>query len=467
MVDPRRVRVLRPGEQGTGPVVYVMGRDFRAHDNWALLYAAEQARAAKVPLGVLVHFGKNFIATNARQHRFLIEGLKEVAGELESLNIPFFITMGDWKKEVAEFVSVHQVGLLVTDFSPLHEMRWWWDEVAHGVTIPVHEVDAHNIIPCWIASPKEEFAAHTFRPKVRRLYASFRGAIPKTEHHPIAWGASQRACWPRGYGKQGCMAIDWDGVEQMKRFESIVSPVTWCKPGPKAGAVVLQQFIKERLSRYDVDRNDPTKRAISDLSPYIRFGYVSTQRIAHEIEKVRRDHSAKAAFLEELVVRRELAENFCFYNDSYDSFSGLKPWAQETLAAHRNDVREYTYTFEQFERAMTHDPLWNAAQLEMVHTGKMHGYMRMYWAKKILEWTRSPEEAIEIAIALNDRYELDGGDPNGYVGVLWSIGGIHDRAWSNRPVFGKIRYMNYNGCKRKFDVKTYIEKHAGSTATLF
>jgi deoxyribodipyrimidine photo-lyase len=167
------------------------------------------------------------------------------------------------------------------------------------------------------------------------------------------------------------------------------------------------------------------------------------------------------------VVRRELAENFCFYNPNYDSFDGIKNWAKETLSAHRSDVREYLYTEEQFERAETHDPLWNAAQLEMVKTGKMHGYMRMYWAKKILEWTASPEEAIAIALKLNDRYELDGRDPNGFVGVLWSIGGIHDRAWSNRPVFGKIRYMNYNGCKRKFDVKTYIEKHIGGTAALF
>ncbi len=467
MVDKRRVRVLREGNMGSGPVVYVMGRDFRAQDNWALLYAQEKAKAAKVPLGVLVHFGKNFIATNERQHDFLIEGLKEVSAELEALNIPFFITIGDWKKEVAEFVRTHEVSLLVTDFSPLHEMRWWWDEVSHGVEVPVHEVDAHNVIPCWVASPKEEFAAYTFRPKVHRLYKEFAGAIPKTAHHPYSWGVSKRACWPRGYAKDGCCAIDWGGVKKLRSYDAEVPPVAWLKPGPVAGEAVLRQFITQRLHVYDAERNDPTKRAISDLSPYIRFGYLSTQRIAHEIEKVRRDQDAKAAFIEELVVRRELAENFCFYNPNYDSFAGIKNWAKETLDAHRKDVREYLYTPEQFERAETHDPLWNAAQLEMVKTGKMHGYMRMYWAKKILEWTASPEEAIEIALRLNDRYELDGRDPNGFVGVLWSIGGVHDRAWSNRSVFGKIRYMNYNGCKRKFDVKAYIEKHQGTTAALF
>ena len=163
--------------------------------------------------------------------------------------------------------------------------------------------------------------------------------------------------------------------------------------------------------------------------------------------------------MEELIVRRELADNFCFYNPQYDSFAGFPTWAQKTLDEHRRDPREYLYTLAQFEQAQTHDDLWNAAQLEMVQTGKMHGYLRMYWAKKILEWTRSPEEALQIAIYLNDRYELDGRDPNGYTGIAWSLGGVHDRAWGERKVFGKIRYMSYNGCKSKFDVTAYIKKY--------
>ncbi len=163
--------------------------------------------------------------------------------------------------------------------------------------------------------------------------------------------------------------------------------------------------------------------------------------------------------MEELIVRRELSDNFCFYNSDYDQFSGFPEWAQKTLNEHRGDKREFIYSLEQFEHGKTHDDLWNAAQLQMVLTGKMHGYMRMYWAKKILEWTGSPEDALEIAIHLNDKYELDGRDTNGYVGVAWSIGGVHDRAWQERPVFGKIRYMSYAGCKRKFDVSTFIEKN--------
>jgi deoxyribodipyrimidine photo-lyase len=169
------------------------------------------------------------------------------------------------------------------------------------------------------------------------------------------------------------------------------------------------------------------------------------------------DH-IRSTFLEELIIRRELSDNFCFYNPHYDSFEGFPDWAKRTLNEHRKDRRPYLYSLEQFETAQTHDDLWNAAQMEMVKKGKMHGYMRMYWAKKILEWTPSPETAMEYAVYLNDRYELDGRDPNGYAGVAWSIGGVHDRAWSQRNVFGKIRYMSYNGCKSKFNINAYVEK---------
>ncbi len=166
-----------------------------------------------------------------------------------------------------------------------------------------------------------------------------------------------------------------------------------------------------------------------------------------------------------MIVRRELADNYCFYNDHYDSFEGYPDWAKKTLTVHRKDTREYIYSREEFERALTHDDLWNAAQREMVVEGKMHSYLRMYWAKKILEWTESPEKAQEICIYLNDRYELDGRDPNGYTGIAWSLGGVHDRAWKERPIFGKIRFMSYKGCASKFDIQAYIERHAGSESS--
>ncbi|KAI3988715.1 hypothetical protein MKX01_025027 [Papaver californicum] len=213
-----------------------------------------------------------------------------------------------------------------------------------------------------------------------------------------------------------------------------------------------------RLKNYNTDRNNPLKpRGLSGLSPYLHFGQISAQRCALEARNVRSvSPQSVDSFMEELIVRRELADNFCYYQPQYDSLQGAWEWARRTLMDHANDKREHVYTREQLEKAKTADLLWNASQLEMVHHGKMHGFMRMYWAKKILEWTNGPEEALSIALYLNDKYEIDGRDPNGYVGCMWSICGVHDQGWRERPVFGKIRYMNYAGCKRKFDVDGYI-----------
>jgi deoxyribodipyrimidine photo-lyase len=165
-----------------------------------------------------------------------------------------------------------------------------------------------------------------------------------------------------------------------------------------------------------------------------------------------------AYLADQLIVRRELADNFCLYNPHYDTPQCFPEWAGRTLSDHARDARPYVYARERLEGGETHDDLWNAAQQEMAQSGKMHSYLRMYWAKKILEWTPSPAEALETVIALNDRYELDGRDPNGYAGAAWSVGGVHDRAWGERPVFGKIRYMSYNGCKSKFDVRAYTRR---------
>jgi deoxyribodipyrimidine photo-lyase len=228
-------------------------------------------------------------------------------------------------------------------------------------------------------------------------------------------------------------------------------------PGETAAKTILERFLMTRLANYSQDKNDPVLNATSSFSSYLHFGHLSAQRVALEILKNFPRDPGNDAFLEELIVRRELADNFCYYNAHYDSLEGLKPWARKTLDDHRSDPREYLYRADQFESAGTHELLWNAAQREMMKTGKMHGYMRMYWAKKILEWSRSPEEALQTALFLNDKYELDGRDPNGYTGCMWSIGGIHDRAWAERNVFGKIRYMNRNGCERKFDVRKYID----------
>jgi deoxyribodipyrimidine photo-lyase len=236
-----------------------------------------------------------------------------------------------------------------------------------------------------------------------------------------------------------------------------VEEVSGIKPGTKAGMKILRDFVGNKLSSYAAMRNDPEGDGQSNLSPYLHFGQLSAQRVALEVISKGGSSESKEAFLEELIIRRELSDNFCFYNEHYDSLEGFPAWAKETLNKHRRDRRPYLYSLSEFENANTHDDLWNAAQLQMVKRGKMHGYMRMYWAKKILEWTESPEEALEVTIYLNDRYELDGRDPNGYAGIAWSIGGVHDRAWGERNIFGKIRYMSYLGCKRKFDTDAYVK----------
>ena len=240
-----------------------------------------------------------------------------------------------------------------------------------------------------------------------------------------------------------------------KSIKADSSPdLSWIEPGESGASKTLRNFLETKLSRYDTDRNDPNRDGQSNLSPYLHFGQIGASRVALEVMQSMQD---AGAFLEELIVRRELSDNFCYYNQNYDNVQGFPDWARSTLEEHARDRREYLYKLEELERGKTHDDLWNAAQLEMVQRGKMHGYMRMYWAKKILEWTESPAEALRAVIYLNDRYELDGRDPNGYVGAAWSLGGVHDRAWKERAIYGKVRYMSYNGSKRKFDVQAYID----------
>jgi len=252
--------------------------------------------------------------------------------------------------------------------------------------------------------------------------------------------------------------VDWKKVRSTIGAVDYGAPITWIKPGSRAALDKLESFISEGLSGYPDQRNDPNKEGQSGLSPYLHFGQISPQRVAWEVSKADAPGPSKQAFLEELIVRRELSDNFCLHVPDYDSVSGFPDWSKATLEQHRFDEREYVYSAREFEEGKTHDRLWNAAQNQMVRRGKIHGYIRMYWAKKILEWSETPEEAMRIAILLNDRYELDGRDPNGYAGIAWSMGGVHDRAWSSRKVLGKIRYMSFGGAKSKFDVESYVAK---------
>jgi deoxyribodipyrimidine photo-lyase len=269
--------------------------------------------------------------------------------------------------------------------------------------------------------------------------------FPRIKRHP--------GQWPGQADLTG-----WEDVVAELKVDRTVPEVDWIQPGERAARKALSRFVRRKLAHYDEDRNDPNTGGQSDLSPYLHFGQIAAQRVALAVKESEAPESQKEAFLEELIVRRELSDNYCYYNEGYDSFDSFPEWARATLEKHSKDRREYLYDIGTLERGKTHDELWNAAQREMVRRGKMHGYMRMYWAKKILEWTSGPGAALKSAMYLNDRFELDGRDPNGYTGVAWSIGGVHDRPWPERPVFGKIRYMSYGGCKSKFDIAQYIGK---------
>jgi deoxyribodipyrimidine photo-lyase len=449
-VNKKRIDILNSKTAGEGPVVYWMSRDQRARDNWALVYAAGQALERSTGLIVVFAITDKFPGASIRHYDFMLRGLMLVEKDLAAKNIAFALITGNPPESLPEYLHSIKASLVVCDFDPLKIKKSWKRELLKNIQVPLYEVDAHNVVPCKVVSDKIEFGAYTIRPKIKRLIGEFLEEFPEI---PV-------------FGKQKMhqgMPADWPGVKKklFQHIDSGVKIVDWIIPGENAAAKTFQLFLNDRYPVYNDKRNDPNSQAVSDMSPYLHFGQIASQRMALEMTKKFPSDQNTEAFLEELIVRKELSDNFCHYNPDYDSFEGFPRWARESLNAHRKDEREHIYTVDQFEQAITHDELWNAAQKEMVNRGKMHGYMRMYWAKKILEWSATPEDALETAIMLNDKYELDGRDPNGYTGCAWSIGGVHDRAWGERPVFGKVRYMNDKGARRKFDVGKYIQNNIG------
>ena len=443
MIHPERIRCLNSEQSLNGPIIYWMSRDQRIRHNWALLFAEQLSQESNQPLIVLFNLFPSYPQATLRHYDFMLKNLMQVEKKLETLNIPFFVIAGNPESELPSFVAEHKAGAVVADFSPLKISLAWKKKVLEQLSIPFYEVDAHNIVPCWTVSRKLEFSARTIRPKINGRLETFLTGFPELQRQ-------------QSDNKTLSYPVNWQKLYETLHINRVVEPVSWIDPGEEKKKKVLQDFIGHRLNSYAEKRNDPNAHAVSNLSPYLHFGQISAQYVALEIQKSRARQESKDAFLEELVIRRELADNYCYNNEHYDSLSGIHPWAKETLNQHRIDIRDYLYTLDDFEQASTHDPLWNAAQTELRKKGKMHGYLRMYWAKKILEWTPDPDTAFDTAIYLNDTYSLDGRDPNGFTGVAWSIGGVHDRPWFEHPVFGKIRYMNYNGCVRKFNVVQYI-----------
>lgn len=443
MVDPKRTYRLNTYPLDAAPVVYWMQRDQRVRDNWALIFAVEKAIEMQQPLCVVFCLAGSFLGASQSHFKFMQAGLAEVDVSLMKLNIPFFLIHSRADLSLPAFISENHVGCLVTDFNPVKPVVAWKEKIRKEIKVPFIEVDAHNILPCRDISHKAEFSAMHLRNRITRRLPEFLDEFP--ELRPLRAENLQQP---------------WRSVDKLNRYDYVGDlTVNGYHASERAAGVCLEKFLKTRLSDYDRLRNDPNENGQSGLSPYLHFGQISAQRVALEVSRMEGLTEPRKSFLEELIVRRELADNFCHYNSNYDTFDGFHPWAKATLNDHRCDSREYLYSADQFRNAATHDQLWNAAQHELVNKGKMHGFLRMYWAKKILEWTASPEEAMEIAIELNDSFSFDGRDPNGYAGIAWSIGGVHDRAWGERQVFGKIRYMNFQGCKRKFDVEKYIQKN--------
>lgn len=445
MLHSSRITALNKNifDPSRSTVVYWINREFRSQDNWSLHFAQTKAFEYNQHLIVIINLLEQSTIDYVNPFVFFVEGLFELKVNLKELNIPLFVSYGESKTEIPRFLEKVNASALVTDFFPLKYYKKIINEVNSKLSIPFFEIDSHNIVPCKYASPKQEFAAYTLRPKINKLLNEFLVEIPKTYFHPI-----------NDYSTFDLCNSNFDILKE-KGYNKSQNSSLIINSGEKCAYDILNMFKETKLSNYKIVKNNPNLEGISKLSPFIHFGQISTQRIALEVNKVSKNQESTNSFLEELIVRKELSDNFCFYNSNYDSFDGFHPWAKKTLNEHRKDKRDYIYNVEQFENALTHDPAWNAAQNEMKQTGIMHGYMRMYWAKKILEWTSSPEEALAIGIYLNDKYSLDGYDPNGYVGLAWSIGGVHDRAWGERQVFGKIRFMNYIGLKRKFDIKMY------------
>jgi deoxyribodipyrimidine photo-lyase len=431
--------MVRPGDY----VVYWMQASQRTLDNHAFEYAVRKANDLSQPLIVFFGLTSDFPEANERHYLFMLQGLKETAKTLESRGIPFIIQQVSPEKGVV--LLSKNASLVVTDKGYLRIQRRWRQYAAQHLRCPLIQVESDAIVPIATASQKEEYAAATLRPKIKKQLNTFL--------HPLQTHDLQTQLHHNSFDSLDLSNLSY--ILSHLPIDHHIKPSTVFHGGTSHALLLLQQFIHQKLPYFSEFRNDPSKEYCSHMSPYLHFGQISPLTIV--LRLLRENDQNTDAYLEELIIRRELSMNYVSYNPSYDSYEGIPPWAKQTLLSHAKDKRPYLYTKTELEAAYTHDPYWNAAQQELINTGKMQGYMRMYWGKKILEWTQNPKEAFDIALSLNNKYELDGRDPNGFTGVAWCFG-KHDRAWQERPIFGKDRYMNAAGLLRKFDMDGYIKK---------
>lgn len=446
-VEEQRIQSINNQEviQEGSYVLYWMEQSKRTDYNHALAYAVQRANDLNKPLLVAYALTQEYPDFNLRHFTFLIEGLQETEQELRDMDIKFVAQPGNPVDVVLTLAK--DAALLVCDFYYLNHQRNWRDAVARGADCQVVQVESDAIVPVEVASEKAEYAARTIRPKLQKQFKDFLNR--PTQSKPRKPSLSLEV--------KGENLKNIENLAQKVGIDDTVPPVSRFFKGSTSQAKIrFRKFIKELLDDYDDYRNQPQTNNVSHMSKYLHFGHISPVWLVEEITSKAGGKNVDS-FIEELLVRRELAINYVYYTPDYESFKALPGWAHETLDAHKDDEREHVYSRKELDNAETHDAYWNAAMREMKHTGYMHNYMRMYWGKKILEWSNTPQYAYKTAITLNNRYFLDGRDCNSYANVSW-VFGQHDRGWSERPIYGKVRSMMQSGLERKFDPEKYVEK---------
>jgi deoxyribodipyrimidine photo-lyase len=447
-----RVKALNDGKFNENGkfVIYWMSQTHRANFNHSLEFAIDLSNAYRKPLLVYFPITDRYKYSNARYYKFMLDGILEAKKSIEERGIKFVIEkVDDIKQRVVEISR--DAFALITDKAYLKFYRRLNQYVADKLDIPVYEVESDVCVPVEIVSDRLEPYAFGFRKKIYSIMDAFIVELKprevKIKSVSLDFGIGELTL------KDSLEILDILNIDKSVSLSPFVG-------GYSQARKYLEEFIERKLHKYKDFRSHPELDYQSNLSPYLHFGQISPIEVVLEVlSKYGKDENVDS-FFNELIVWRELARNFCYYNPNYNHYEGIPDWAKETLEEHKKDRREYIYTLEELESAKTHDEYWNSAQLELLKTGKMHNYMRMYWCKKIIEWTDDPKKAFDIACYLNDKYELDGRDPNGYAGISWCFG-THDRPWKERKIFGKVRYMSASGLEAKFDIKKYVEKVKG------
>ena len=454
IIEDTRIRTLNdaPPDPEGGYVLYWMQQSQRAGHNPALEHAVRLANEHDVRLLVVFGLMDDYPEANARHYRFLLEGLADVAGTLDERRIAFDVRRGhpaDVAIEAADGAVV-----VVCDRGYLRHQKQWRERVAKEAGRRVVQVEGDVVVPVEVASDKREYAARTIRPKIERAMGDYFVDLRTT-----AIGKESRGLKGRDSKFEVIDATNVDAALASLTLDTTVPPVHHLfRGGTSEARRRLSRFVEERLKRYDEHRNQPHTDDLSYMGMYLHFGQISPVEVALTVEDSRYGATRdRDSFVEEVVVRRELAMNYVHFEADYGAYSALPEWSRKTLDAHRDDEREHVYTRSELENAETHDPYWNAAMREMRYTGYMHNYMRMYWGKKIIEWTNTPEYAHRVALQLNNSYFLDGRDPNSYANVGWLFG-LHDRPWNERDIFGTVRYMSSGGLERKTDPDAYVAK---------